>query len=198
MAGKRSKTRAACSRRPAACRGRNRRSTASEPAGPAQGHGGCRRASVGPLCHGPWQAPPPPTPTPGCGDSFHACAVRWRATSTSRTKIVSRPLVAVDAFDRSLLFADALPLAGSCRAGGFATFEQRRARRARALALTPLVDRLQSRDPSDIGVFRLNADPDALPSPAGVQRVLPRVRMACPNRVCGRAIRPPGVGHRRV
>ena len=51
-------------------------------------------------------------------------------------------LEAVDAFDRGLDFADALHLAGSSRAAGFATFDQRLARRARSLALTPPVELL--------------------------------------------------------
>ena len=48
-------------------------------------------------------------------------------------------LAAIDAFDKGLDFADALHLARSSRASGFATFDQRLARRAKSLALTPLV-----------------------------------------------------------
>ena len=51
-------------------------------------------------------------------------------------------LVAVDAFDRGLDFADALHLARSSRASGFATFDQRLAKRAKGLALTPPVELL--------------------------------------------------------
>jgi predicted nucleic-acid-binding protein len=51
-------------------------------------------------------------------------------------------LVAVDAFDKGLDFADALHLARSSRASGFATFDQRLAKRAKALALTPPVELL--------------------------------------------------------
>lgn len=51
-------------------------------------------------------------------------------------------LVAVDAFDKGLDFADALHLARSARAAGFATFDQRLAKRAKALALTPPVELL--------------------------------------------------------
>ena len=51
-------------------------------------------------------------------------------------------LVAVDAFDKGLDFADALHLARSFRASVFATFDQRLARRAKALALTPPVELL--------------------------------------------------------
>lgn len=40
-------------------------------------------------------------------------------------------LVAVEAFDKGLDFADALHLARSSRASGFATFDQRRAKRAK-------------------------------------------------------------------
>ena len=48
-------------------------------------------------------------------------------------------LVAVDGFDKGLDFADALHLARSARASGFATFDQRLAKRAKALALAPPV-----------------------------------------------------------
>ena len=51
-------------------------------------------------------------------------------------------LVAVDAFDKGLGFADALHVARSSRASGFATFDQRLAKRAKALALTPPVELL--------------------------------------------------------
>jgi biotin synthase len=43
------------------------------------------------------------------------------------------------AFDKGLDFADALHLARSARASGFATFDKRLAKRAKALALTPKV-----------------------------------------------------------
>ena len=49
-------------------------------------------------------------------------------------------LVAVDTFDKGLDFADALHLARSSRASGFATFDQRFAKRAKALSLTPPVE----------------------------------------------------------
>jgi predicted nucleic-acid-binding protein len=45
-------------------------------------------------------------------------------------------LVAIDAFDTGLDFADALHLARSSRASGFATFDRRLAKRAKGLALT--------------------------------------------------------------
>ena len=48
-------------------------------------------------------------------------------------------LSAFDAFDLGLDFADALHLARSSRASGFATFDQRLAERAKALALPPPV-----------------------------------------------------------
>ena len=51
-------------------------------------------------------------------------------------------LVAVDAFDKGLDFADALHLARSSRAAGFATFDQRLAKRAKGLALAPPVELL--------------------------------------------------------
>lgn len=51
-------------------------------------------------------------------------------------------LIAVDAFDKGLDFADALHLARSSRASAFATFDQRLAKRAKGLALTPPVQLL--------------------------------------------------------
>lgn len=51
-------------------------------------------------------------------------------------------LVAIDAFDKGLDFADALHLARSARASGFATFDKRLAKRAKGLALTPPVELL--------------------------------------------------------
>lgn len=51
-------------------------------------------------------------------------------------------LQAVDAFDHGLDFADALHLARGARASGFATFDQRLAKRAKALSLTPSVELL--------------------------------------------------------
>lgn len=54
-------------------------------------------------------------------------------------------LAAVDAFDKGLDFADALHLARSSRASTFATFDQRLAKRAKALGLAPPVALLGSR-----------------------------------------------------
>ena len=51
-------------------------------------------------------------------------------------------LVALDGFDKGLDFADALHLARSSRAAGFATFDQALARRAKGLALAPPVELL--------------------------------------------------------
>jgi len=51
-------------------------------------------------------------------------------------------LVAIEAFDKGLDFADALHLARSSRASGFATFDQRLAKRAQGLALSPPVELL--------------------------------------------------------
>lgn len=51
-------------------------------------------------------------------------------------------LLAIDAFDKGLDFADALHVARSSRASGFATFDQRLTKRAKALALTPPVELL--------------------------------------------------------
>lgn len=51
-------------------------------------------------------------------------------------------LAALDAFDHGLDFADALHLARSARLSGFATFDQRLAKRAKKLALLPPVELL--------------------------------------------------------
>ena len=51
-------------------------------------------------------------------------------------------LAALGAFDKGLDFADALHIARSSRASGFATFDQRLAKRAKALALVPSVELL--------------------------------------------------------
>ncbi len=51
-------------------------------------------------------------------------------------------LGAVDAFDKGLDFADALHLARSSRASGFATFNQGLAKQAKGLALAPPVELL--------------------------------------------------------
>jgi predicted nucleic-acid-binding protein len=51
-------------------------------------------------------------------------------------------LAAVDAYDKGLDFADALHMARSSRASGFATFDRRLARRAKGLALTLPVELL--------------------------------------------------------
>ena len=48
-------------------------------------------------------------------------------------------LMALDGFGKGLDFADALHLARSSRAAGFATFDKRLAKRAKALGLTPPV-----------------------------------------------------------
>ena len=49
-------------------------------------------------------------------------------------------LGALDAFDKGLDLADALHLARSSRASGFATFDRRLAKRAKGLALGPPVE----------------------------------------------------------
>ena len=51
-------------------------------------------------------------------------------------------LMALDAFDQGLDFADALHMARSSRTSGFATFDQRLAKRAKDLALSPPVELL--------------------------------------------------------
>ena len=52
-------------------------------------------------------------------------------------------LQAFDALDKGLDFADALHLARSSRASGFATFDQRLAKRAKGLGLGPAVEVLE-------------------------------------------------------
>jgi predicted nucleic-acid-binding protein len=52
-------------------------------------------------------------------------------------------LVALDAFDSGLDFADALHMSRSARATAFATFDQRLAKRARGLAMAPTVELLR-------------------------------------------------------
>jgi len=54
----------------------------------------------------------------------------------------SAVLMALDAFDQGLDFADALHMVRSSRAAGFATFDQRLAKRAKDLALSPPVELL--------------------------------------------------------
>lgn len=49
-------------------------------------------------------------------------------------------MAALDALDAGLDFADALHLARSSRATSFLTFDQRLAKRAKALALEPSVE----------------------------------------------------------
>jgi predicted nucleic-acid-binding protein len=51
-------------------------------------------------------------------------------------------LVALDAFDQGLDFADALHLARSARAAAFRTFDRRLVKRAQGLAITPPVELL--------------------------------------------------------
>jgi hypothetical protein len=51
-------------------------------------------------------------------------------------------LAAVDALDKGLDFAHVLHLVRSSRASGFATFDKRLAKRAKALALLPPVEML--------------------------------------------------------
>ena len=58
--------------------------------------------------------------------------------------IEDRPAVmaALDGFEKGLDFADALHVARSARASAFATFDQRLAKRAKGLALSPSVELL--------------------------------------------------------
>ena len=77
-------------------------------------------------------------PTRDISRVFRALASIEHITLEDRDAV----LVAADAFDKGLVFADALHLARSSRASGFATFDQRLAKRAKALALTPPVELL--------------------------------------------------------
>lgn len=69
---------------------------------------------------------------------FRALASLEHVTLEDRDAV----LVALDGLDKGLDFADALHLARSSRASGFATFDQRLARRAKGLALAPPVELL--------------------------------------------------------
>ena len=53
-----------------------------------------------------------------------------------------RVLAALDAFDAGLDFADAMHIARSSRASGFATFDRRLSKRTKGLALGPPVELL--------------------------------------------------------
>jgi predicted nucleic-acid-binding protein len=77
-------------------------------------------------------------PRPDISRVFRALAGIEHVTLEDRDAV----LMAVDAFDRGLDFADALHVARSRRASGFATFNRRLAKRAQALALLPPVERL--------------------------------------------------------
>jgi predicted nucleic-acid-binding protein len=69
---------------------------------------------------------------------FRALASIEHITLEDRNAVLG----AVEAFDNGLDFADALHLARSSRASGFATFDQRLAKRAKSLALMPSVELL--------------------------------------------------------
>ncbi len=77
-------------------------------------------------------------PRPDISRVFRALAGIEHVTLEDRDAV----LMAVDAFDQGLDFADALHVARSRRASGFATFNRRLARRAQALALVPPVKQL--------------------------------------------------------
>ena len=77
-------------------------------------------------------------PRPDISRVFRALAGIEHLTLEDRDAV----LMAVDAFDQGLDFADALHVARSRRASGFATFDRRLAKRAQALALLPPVERL--------------------------------------------------------
>ena len=77
-------------------------------------------------------------PRPDISRVFRALAGIEHVTLEDRDAV----LMAVDAFDQGLDFADALHVARSRRASGFATFDRRLAKRAQALTLLPPVERL--------------------------------------------------------
>ena len=74
-------------------------------------------------------------PTADISSVLRALAGIEHVTLEDRDAVLS----AVDAFDKGLDFADAMRLARSSRASGFATFDPRLAKRAKHLALTPTV-----------------------------------------------------------
>ena len=74
-------------------------------------------------------------PTADISSVLRALAGIEHVTLEDRDAVLS----AVDAFDKGLDFADAMHLARSSRASGFATFDPRLAERAKRLALTPTV-----------------------------------------------------------
>lgn len=74
-------------------------------------------------------------PTRDVSSVLRALASIEHVTLEDRDKV----LAAIDAFDRGVDFADALHLARSSRASEFATFDQRLAKRAKRLALSPPV-----------------------------------------------------------
>lgn len=77
-------------------------------------------------------------PTRHISSVLRALASIEHVTLEDRDKV----LAAIDAFDKGVDFADALHLARSSRASEFATFDQRSAKRAKRLALSPPVDLL--------------------------------------------------------
>ncbi len=77
-------------------------------------------------------------PRPDISRVFRALAGIEHVTLEDRDAV----LMAVDAFDQGLDFADALHVARCRRASGFATFDRRLAKRAQALTLLPRVERL--------------------------------------------------------
>lgn len=74
-------------------------------------------------------------PTSHVASVLRALASIEHVTLEDRDKV----LAAIDAFDKGIDFADALHLARSSRASGFATYDRRLAKRARRLALSPPV-----------------------------------------------------------
>ena len=77
-------------------------------------------------------------PTRDISRVLHALAGIQHVTLEDRDAV----LQAIDAFDKGLDFADGLHVARSTRASGFATFDQRLAKRAKRLVLTPPVELL--------------------------------------------------------
>ena len=77
-------------------------------------------------------------PAPAFSQVMRALAGIEHITMEDRDAV----LAALDAFDKGLDFADALHVCRSARATGFATFDQRLAKRAKAMALIPTVELL--------------------------------------------------------
>ena len=74
--------------------------------------------------------------------TFPACCGRLASLEHITLEDRDAVLVAVDAFEKCLDFADALHIARSSRVSAFATFDQRLAKRAKGLTLSPPLELL--------------------------------------------------------